>query len=204
MNIRSWLTNMGYKFSWVKIYFSPFKPIIPKIYIGKKAIGTPYFLPRKTVKTTPERAHKATQEYIKREENYNKMNPKYTRKIRPYNEVFEEKMRYLYFADKKIGFDFVALGYKTKWSDTDYRQEWDPVWSFVFFKWQIALIFRPKHDCHYWECWLYYTNNTDKTKSTKERIKQARKGFPCTWTSTSKGKEEKINYWNLILKTKYL
>ena len=37
---------------------------------------------------------------------------------------------------KKIGFDSVRLGWKTKWRDDDYRFEWAPIWSFVFFKWQ--------------------------------------------------------------------
>lgn len=34
---------------------------------------------------------------------------------------------------KRIGFDFVGLGWKTKWSEDDFRFEWAPVWSFVFF-----------------------------------------------------------------------
>ncbi len=199
--MKNWIRNLKWNFEWMMIYFSPFKPIIPKLYIGKIAIGTPYFYPRKWVKATPERAHKAVEEYIKREERYNKANPDYARKIRPYDEVFKEKMKYQYSVPKKIGFDFVSLGWKTKWKDTDYRHEYNPVWSFVFFKWQIALIFRPENYIHYWECWLYYSRNTKGT--TKERLKQARKEFPCTWTSHYKGEEKKTCYWDIILKNKW-
>lgn len=56
---------------------------------------------------------------------------------------------------------------------------------------------------HYWECWLYYTKATDKTKSTRERIIQARKEFPCIWTSYSNGVEKTTCYWDIILKSKY-
>ena len=185
---------------WMSVYLSPFRFFLPRFYIGKVAVGVPYFYPRRWVKATRERAHKAVLEYIKREEDYNEMNPNHARKIRPYKEVFEEKMRCLYAVQKHIGFDIVGLGWKTKWSDTDYRHEWNPVWSFVFFGLQVALIFRPPEDSHYWECYLAYTRNTDKKLPVKERIKQARKLFPCIWT----GKDGSTDYWELILKKKWL
>ena len=108
------------------------------------------------------------------------------------------------FVNKWIGFDFVGLGWKTKWDRYDIRHEWNPIWSFVFFKWQIAIKFeQPSH--HYWECWIAYELYTDKTKSPKERIKQAKEIFPCIWTSHhSDGSKEKICYWDKILKKKYL
>ena len=56
--------KLGYNFEWMRVYFSPFKPIIPRFYLGKTKIGTPMFLPRKWVKATPERAHKAVLDYI--------------------------------------------------------------------------------------------------------------------------------------------
>ena len=84
-----------------------------------------------------------------------------------------DKPGYLKFVPKKIGFDFVPLGWKTKFDF--YRREWNPRISFVFFKWQIAVTFVPEHDMHYWEAWLYYDRNTDKTKSKRERIEQCRK-----------------------------
>ena len=191
-----------YIFDWMRVYNSPFKPIIPKLYIGKVAIGTPYFLPRVWVKATPERAHKATKQHIEREEAYNKLNPKYARKIKPYNEIFEDKMNGSYPVPKKIGFNFVPLGWKTKWDS--YRHEWNPMWSFVFFKWQIVLMFTPEHDMHYWECWLNYTRETkDVAKTTKGRLLIARKKFPCVWTSTKDGVKTETCYWDVILKDKW-
>ena len=110
----------------------------------------------------------------------------------------------LRFVPKKFGFDFCKLGWKTKWSDTDYRFEWSPVWSFVFFKWQIAITFIAPEMHHYWECWLFYTRNTDKTKSVEERIAQCREEFPCIWSSTIEGVTTKTCYWDKILKDKWL
>lgn len=189
---------------WMRVYFSPFKPIIPRLYIGKIAIGTPYFLPRRLVKATPERAHEATKQYIDREESYNKLNPKYARTIKSYEEIFETKMRCLYTKPLTIGFSFCGLGFKTKWTSTDFRHEWNPVWSFVCFGYQIALMFIPENDCHFWECFLYYSRDTDKSKSRGERIKQARKEFPCRWRTFTNGVEESICYWDLILRDNYL
>ena len=105
---------------------------------------------------------------------------------------------------RKIGFDFCGLGWKTKWTDTDYRFEWNPVLSFVFFKWQLALTFIVDNPDEYWTAFLYYYFNTDKTKSKLERINQCKNEFPliCTvWSSVEK--EKTVNYYNYILKEKY-
>ena len=115
----------------LKILLSPFKPFNVKVYCGKTAIGVPYFYPRKWVKGTPKLAHKATLQYIQKEESYNKRNPNSGRTIRPYEEVYREKLTYSYAVPLKIGFSFCGLGYKTKWTDTDYRYEYGPVFSFV-------------------------------------------------------------------------
>lgn len=153
------------KLTWLKTYFSPFKPIIPKFYIGEIAIGTPIFYPRKWVKS-------------------------------------KEKEGYLTPVPKKIGFDIVELGWKTKWGENDFRHEWNPIWSFVFFKWQIAVLFSfPECNSNYWECWLAYELKTNKAKSAKERIQQAKEIFPCIWTVWEKDKKFKICYWDKILKT---
>lgn len=152
---------MSSTFDFLKIYSSPFKR--PKIdfYIGKVAIGTPYFYPRNWVKVDGGRIP----------------------------------------VPKKIGFDFVPL--RWKWKYNNIRFETAPIWSFVFFKWQIALTFNSEHDMHYWECWLYYDKQTDKNKSTVERIKQAKEKYPCIWTSSKDGVETKTCYWDYILKNKY-
>jgi hypothetical protein len=185
----------------LRAYNSPFKPLRPKWYCGKIALGTPYFFPRKWVKATPKRAHEATLKYIKETEDFNKRNPEYARSVRPYDKIFADKMQCSYAVPKKIGFDFVSLGWKTKWNS--YRFEWSPMISFVFFKWQIAVTFVAPHLDHYWESWLYYTRETKGT--TAERIAQCRKEAPQTWTShNSDGTKETINYYDLILKKKWL
>lgn len=155
------------KFTFLRAYFSPFKPLRVHFYIGKVSVGTPYFLPRRWVRN-------------------------------------KEKKGYSIAVPKYIGFDFVSLGWKTKWTKTDYRFEWSPIWSFVFFRWQIALIFEAPHRDHYWECWLYYYHNTNKSKSTRERVEQCMKEFPCIWTSHEKGETTTINYYDKILKKKFL
>lgn len=193
------------KWSFLRVYMSPFKRPRIIFYAGRIRVGCPYFYPRRWVRATPERAHKAVQDYIKREESYNTMNPAHARKLRPYEEVYAEKMRDTYAIPKRVGFDFVGLGWKTKWSETDYRHEWNPVWSFVFFGLQIAVVFRPEHDAQYWEAWLYYTKDTDKSKSARERVKQCREEFPITYTSYRAGEEkETTDYYTKVLKQKYV
>jgi len=116
-----------------------------------------------------------------------------------------DKPGYQKAVPKKIGFDFVGLGYKTKWSDTDYRFEWGPLISFVFFKWQIAVMLKVPHPEHYWACWLTYENDTDKDLSTEARIKLAKEINPEVWTSSKgDGKKETICYWDKVLKDKWL
>jgi len=158
-----------------KANFSPFKRLRIKWYVGKIAVGTPYFLPRRTVKS----------------------------KTQP---------GYLEFKPRRFGFNHTGLGFKTKWTDTDYRFEWSPIISFVFWRWQIAATIVPRLEKEprlgldqYWQGWLYYEYNTDKTKSTKERIAQARKEFPMMSTIYRHGQEsEEINWWDIVLKKKYL
>ena len=105
----------------------------------------------------------------------------------------------------KVGFSYCGLGWKTKWSSTDFRYEWGPVLSFVFFGYQIALMVGQKDVSHYWEAWLYYEYATDKTKSKRERIEQCRKKAPQTWTRHISGANSvTIDYYQLILKSKYL
>jgi hypothetical protein len=193
---------MNYNLDWMRVYNSPFKVIIPKLYIGKIAIGTPYFFPRVWVKGNHNLIHEGVLRRIKETKSFNERNQEYKRKEKSYYELYEEMKTYSFAVPKKIGFDFVSLGWKTKWETDDYRHEWNPMWSFVFFKWQIALLFVPKHCTHYWECWLYYDKETKGTP--KERIEQSRKESPCIWTSTKDGIEIETDYWDLVLKKKYL
>lgn len=192
------------KLSFIKALWSPFKPFSIRAYFGKTRIGVPYFYPRRWVKATPKLAHKATIEHIKREESYNQMNPNYARVIPQYEKIYEKKLECLYPIPLKVGFSSCGLGYKTKWSDRDYRYEHGPVFSFVFFGYQLAIMVGHKYPDHYWQAWLYYEYNTDKTKSTAERVMQCVTEFPQKATKYSGSKVEKINYYELILKKKYL
>lgn len=157
--------NFQYRFEWIKIYFSPFKPPKAKLYCGEVAIGTPLFYPRRWVK----------------------VDDKGTKRAIP----------------KKFGFDFCGLGYKTKWSSDDYRFEWNPVWSFVFFGYQIAICFVGESEL--WEGWLYYKNHTDKSLSIIQRVSQARQDNPMNYTAYRSGGEKQSGcYYNTILKEKFL
>jgi hypothetical protein len=194
---------MKRRLKFLNAFNSPF--LRPKLsfYLGKTELGVPYFLPRKWVKATPEKAKKRALEEIENVRLYNERNANNgttPRVARTYEEYYQEYLRYEFPEPKKIGFDFVPLGWKTKWDS--YRHEWNPRISFVFFKWQIAVTMVPKHDSHYWESWLYYTRETKG--ATAERVAQCRKKAPQTWTSHSEGKKETTDYYNLILKKKWL
>lgn len=179
---------------WLKVLNSPFKPFRVRFYAGKTQIGTPYFLPRKWVKYTDKDAKIAAIKAMGDSRLVQKS----------MNEWYNEYKRYNKAVPLKVGFSYCGLGYKTKWTNTDFRYEWGPVLSFVFFGYQIALMIGHKHSSHYWEAWLYYEYATDKTKSKRERIEQCRKEFNQTWTVSSMGKEEVVDYYQRILKTKYL
>ena len=185
-------------FTWLKVFVSPFKR--PKLiwHFGKKAVGTPYFYPRKWVKFTHEDIVEAANKAID--------NPQWIKKS--FNEWYQHYRNYSKPVPLKIGFSFCSLGWKTKWDSTDYRHEWNPTFSFVFFDWQIALRIVPIDDYKYWTCWLYYEYNTDKSKSKKERVAQCRQEFPSTWmvsdSESGKNARRVVDYYDLILKKKYL
>lgn len=188
------------RFRWVKVLFSPFKPLTIKWYVGKTQVGVPYFFPRKWVKFTKKDAlEKATKVTQMSGSIYYGKDP---------NTLIDEFIRYTKAVPIKVGFSYCSLGWKTKWTHTDFRYEWPPIFSFVFFGYQIAVSIGPavpNATSHYWECWLYYEYATDKTKSKRERVEQCRKEFPQTWTWTSKDKpSETIDYYERILKPKYL
>jgi len=193
-------------FRWIKALFSPFTPFKVNWYVGKTQIGTPYFLPRKWVKATPELATKAALEQIESSRKWNERNPNSTFKhtIKSFEEVYEEKMHCSFPVPLKVGFSMNGLGWKTKWDQYDIRHEWDPVISFVFFGYQIAATFYHPHQSHYWESWICYEYCSDKKQSKRERIAFCKKKCPQTWTRISGGKEETVDYYQLILKTKYL
>ena len=184
-------------FTYLRAFISPFKRPKLKIYIGKIKYGTPYFYPRIWKKFSYKDAlDKAIEETRKEGHIWYKKDPL---------SIIHYYKNYKKAIPKKIGFDFVDLGWKTKWSNTDYRYEWGPLWSFVFFKWQICLLFIVPEATHYWEAWLYYILNTDKNKPIKERIGQCQQDFPLLWISYSKERgEELIDYYSSILKQSFI
>jgi len=188
-------------FRWLKVLNSPFKPFKIGFYAGKTKLGVPYFLPRKWVKATPLLAREAAINYIEREKRYNELNPQHARIIKSYEEIYNDKLKHEYAVPLRVGFSYCSLGWKTKYED--YRHEWNPILSFVFFGYQIALTFYSPYGSHYWEPWLYYEYDTDKTKSKRERIEQCKREAPETWTSSKDGVDETINYYDRILKEKY-
>ena len=166
MSIKNKIKYFIKDLDFLRAYNSPFRPLRLEFYVGKVALGTPYFLPRKAIKS-------------------------------------KTKPGYLEFVPLTIGFTFVSLGWKTKYDS--YRFEWNPMISFVFFKWQLALTFVAPHNDHYWESWLYYTRETDKSKPIAERLSQCRKKAPQTWTRHgSDNTKVTTDYYNLILKDKWI
>lgn len=109
----------------------------------------------------------------------------------------------LKFVPRRFGFDFIRLGWKTKWTPTDIRFEWEPGISFVCWKWQIAVLVKAPEPDHYWSAWLYYELHTDKTKSKSERIAQCRKEFSQTYRVSRNGVTERVDYYDVILRKKY-
>lgn len=192
-------------FEWMSVYFSPFKPPIPRLYIGKIAIGVPYFFPRVFKKATPKRAYETTIKEMEEVREYNEKEQTYKRTVREFHDIYNQKLNSSFAQPKKIGFNFVGLGWKTKWERDDYRFEYSPVWSFVFFKWQIAITFVAPDMHHYWECFLAYSRETDKKLSSRERLDDCIKRYPCKWTShNSNNTKVTTDYWTKILKNKWL
>lgn len=103
-----------------------------------------------------------------------------------------------YFIPKKF-FSYCVLGWKTKWSDTNFRFEWNPVVSFVLFDYQLAFTFYAPD--YHWEAWLYYEYVTDRSKSRRERIEECKRDFPQTYTYIIHGGPAKtVDYYQTILK----
>lgn len=177
---------------YLKTYNSPFKPLKLEWYFGKVAKGVPYFLPRRWRKTTIREAIENATKSINTI-NLNK---------RSFEDWFKHHKRYTKAIPKKIGFDFVNLGWKTKYGS--HRFEYSPVWSFVAFGYQVTLTFIAPELDHYWESFLAYHYETDKKLSVRERLDDCIKKFPQTWTKHSGDKKETIDYWKLILKNKYI
>ncbi len=185
-----------------KAMFSPFRRLTLKVYAGRLAVGMPYFYPRKLVYVSEAEAIEIANEQC---DKYDAKDIGYD-----YADELQKARRTRRFVPRRFGFDYIGLGYKTKWTDTDYRFEWSPRLSFVCFGYQIAVTVVPKlpKDVsidYYWESWLYYNYNTDVTKTPKERIAETRKERTGMVTSYQKGKDPVTScIWDSILKSRYL
>jgi len=187
----------------IKALFSPFKPFHIRFYAGKMAIGVPYFYPRRWRKLNEKEIIEKAQGMLDKQIKAAEVNPNVTQLT--LEQWIEKSRGYMTAVPIKVGFDSCGLGYKTKWTDTDFRYEWGPVFTFVFFGYQIAWMIGHKDRDHYWEAWLYYEYATDKTKSKRERVAECRRDYPQTWTTYhADGTEETIDYYERILKRKYL
>lgn len=103
---------------------------------------------------------------------------------------------------KYLWLDIINLGWKTKWSYDDYHFEWNPCLSLVILKKQLFITMYPPVNefiCFYWECWLFYNRNTNKTYTKEERLKQLFKEY-----SSNPFNNDFRNSFSKILKPKYL
>ena len=181
------------QFRWIKALFSPFTPFKVKWYVGKTQVGTPFFLPRKWVKYNNQDIQKAIEEH---KANKNKVQVSDA-------QLYEMYYNYKKAVPLKVGFSSCGLGWKTKWDQYDFRHEWNPVISFVFFGYQIAMTVYHPHHTHYWESWLCYEYRSDKNKSKRKRVNFCRRKSPQKWSSGDGENKVVTDYWDLILKPKY-
>jgi hypothetical protein len=193
--------NFIYHWSYLGVLNSPLKGLKLNWYFGKIQHGTPYFLPRKWVNCTSDDAYNA---WTKLD---NQLKEKcidrwggFEEYCNHYTKSYTKPVPIKYFS-----WDSCSLGWKTKWDD--YRFEWSPCYSLIIFGKQLFVTVVPKIDkgmvgldC-YWEAWLNWENNTDKTKSKEERLEQLKKVYSCTWGNKTNGYTD---YYTLILKEKYL
>ena len=190
--------------SFIWIYKTPFKKPKIKVYFGKIAKGTPYFLPRRLKRVNKK-------ERLERAQNYYeiylsnpslKLNSK-RKTIKDFLPPANAKV----FVPRKFGFDLVPLGWKTKFDDI--RHEYNPAISFVAFKKQlhIQLYFGDSvvENDSYWEASLFYKYETPKKESKNFRLAYCVFNNSVTW-STGKGGGEEIkyfDYYTIFIKDKY-
>lgn len=186
---------------YLRTYNSPFKRLKLEWYFGKVSKGLPYFLPRVWKKATGAIAMEEAIKEVRRVKKHNNKEGTYKHKVRTLRDLYDENLSRSFAQPKKIGFDFVGLGWKTKYDS--YRFQYSPLWSFVFFGYQITLTFKAENEDAYWESFLAFTYETDEKLSWKERIEDCRERFSQTWTRYDGDKKETVDYWKLILKKCY-
>lgn len=196
---------MKYDWDYLGVLNSPFKGLQLEWYWGEIGLGLPYFLPRRLVKMTREDCVKALQDDIDRRL------PKY---VEGRDETYYKNHK-KFVPIKHFGFNYITLGWKTKWDD--FRFEWAPRYSLVIFGRQLCVTIKPRIkevenrtllEDIYWEAWLNYKHKTDKTKSKVERLQELMENFSCTYITYGSGENKnertEVDYFPQILKAKYL
>lgn len=195
------MKNLIYKLKWLGVLNSPFKKPSISFYFGKIDRGVPYFLPRKWKNLTYEQAREEViKSILKTKEIFKKVDKEYkipTRK--EMQSLIKQKRKSQRAHPTKWQIKIIGLGYKYKF---DYpRHEFNPMLSIVGFNRQFCVYVGFSDfiaNASYWEAWLFYRDSTKGT--TKERVKQCRENYSITWEN----KEGRTDYYNQILKNKYL
>jgi len=116
----------------------------------------------------------------------------------------DDKTHYTFKAKVWFGIDFVGLGWKTKWSDIDYRYEYAPLFSLVLFKKQFCIFLHTDEPDSYWTALLYYKYHTLQNHRWKDRVDKLKHDFPLSYISHhSDGRVTKSNHYDVILKEAY-
>lgn len=192
--LKAWI---NYNLSFLGVLFSPLAPLKTVWYFGEIKHGTPYFLPRRWVNCDIKDGVEAWNKL--HEQSQKAYLARYSKDcwVENYAKTHRKPVSIKYF-----GFDFVSLGWKTKWNE--YRFEWNPSISIVLFGRQLFISIIPDisldHHDSYWEAWLNYDNKTDKSLSRKERTLQLFERYSCTWTGTN----GKLDHYEFILRGEYL
>lgn len=105
------------------------------------------------------------------------------------------------FRRKYLGFSGCGLGYKTKWSSTDYRHEWNPSYGFIVWNFQVAITF--SLDCRSWESWLLYRHFRRGGLSNLDALVKVREINPNVWVSYKDGAQEKTDWFLKSLKSRF-
>lgn len=103
---------------------------------------------------------------------------------------------------KWLWFQLIGLGYKTKWHETDYRHEWDPMISIVILKMQFCIKFELPY--YTWEQFLIYRNYVYKIGfNRRSRINYLTSKFSQAYVSYSNGTKTFGDHYYDALKPKY-
>lgn len=189
--------KISYKFNWINILFSPFERPNITFYLGDIKMGTPYFLPRRSIKISKKEAwEKANKIYYIY--NKNRVRNGIDRESKTINTFYKHYKNQRRYEDLKWGIGITPLGWKTKFKEI--RHEYNPQIYIVGFNKQLVISFGLKDtmaNMCYWEAWLTYKNI--KESHPKTALCRSIISYSATWSHDRLW----INYWHDILKNKY-